>query len=135
MIIKWICVYILTILLIWLVWLFSTIPVQSSVISDFRPLSEHLVREMEYLRQCESGGNDLSIHKADGNSDSLGRFQWKIESIYFYNQRFKILPNIEKMEIANVIYDPEIQDEFTYRVLAMGDWKNWYNCLKNYDRP
>ena len=106
---------------------FAPINVGSPVKPVFDPI---LLDLMAKLRQCESSGNDLAIHYFDGDSHSYGRYQWKAESIWYYQQKYKLLPDIEEAEIMNVIFEPEIQDMFTYKVLEDGGWRNWTNCWK-----
>lgn len=87
--------------------------------------------KMKQLAQCESGNNPKAIHYWDGDSHSYGLYQWKIESIHYYNQKYKLLPDVEKHEIENIIFDPHIQDTFTRKVLSEPNgWKNWKNCWK-----
>lgn len=95
--------------------------------SNLSPIAAKMVA----LRRCESSGDDLALHKFDGLSHSYGRYQWKIESMWYYNQKYHLLPNIEENELINVIYDPVVQDLFTFTVLQeKNGWKNWFNCSK-----
>ena len=92
--------------------------------------TDRIAIQMRELRMCESGGNDLAIHHFDGKTHSYGRYQWKEESLWYYQQKYNLLPDIEQHEIMNVIYDTTVQDMFTRKVLENGGHHNWKNCFK-----
>lgn len=89
------------------------------------------------LAKCESGGDPKKIHYDDGviGSHSYGLYQWKIDSFYRYNKIYKVLPDLEKQEVMNIIYDPQVQSKLTKKVIQGGGASNWFNCLKLIGRP
>lgn len=105
-------------------------------IRDIKEMVERddIDRVMEILRACESGGNDKAIHLNDGapGRHSYGRYQWQLASAWHYNQIYGILPDLEKNELLNVIYEPTFQDKLTKAVIKDGGWANWKNCLSPY---
>lgn len=87
---------------------------------------------MRKLMECESGGKVTATNPHDGGSPSFGLYQWKTSSFYAYNLKYKLLPDIEKNEVINIIYDPELQHEMTKLVLMeKGGWRNWFNCSRS----
>lgn len=105
----------------------STVPQQPE---EVKPDGIDLLMQ-NVLRPCESGGNDRAINPHDPVTPSFGRYQWKLDSAYHYNQIYHVLPDVEKAEMANVIMDADFQDRLTKAVLKDGGWRNWYNCLKS----
>lgn len=93
-----------------------------------------LTPKLEYLIKCESGGNIYALNPDDGGSPSYGLVQWKEQSFWYYNEKYKILQDLEREEVLNIIYEPYAQIELAKKVLEEENgWKNWFNCLKNYD--
>lgn len=106
--------------------------------ANTEPLNEVLETELSgellELALCESSNNHLAVNLSDPTPDSpsYGLFQWKTESFYFYNQKYKIVPDLEKNEVLNVIMDREIQIRLTKKVLEEPEgWKNWMLCSRN----
>lgn len=96
-------------------------------------VSAALTPELTYLIKCESSGNIYAINPHDPVSGSFGLVQWKTESFWHYNQVYHLLPDLQREEVVNIIYDPTIQIEMAKRVLEEPDgWKNWYVCLKKF---
>lgn len=86
---------------------------------------------LDELSDCESNQNPLAINRHDqkDNSHSYGLYQWGIDSFWYYNEKYKVVPNLEKQEVENIIYDPIIQRDLTRLVLKeKNGWMNWYNC-------
>lgn len=89
---------------------------------------------IDKLAFCESSNNPEAINKDDGGSPSYGYLQWKIDSFWRYNNRYKVLPDLEKGEVGNIIKCKDTQIELTRRVL-LGEynsrgWRNWWNCAR-----
>lgn len=86
---------------------------------------------LEKLADCESLNNPNATNPQDGGSASYGYLQWKISSFYNYNLKYKIVPDLEKLEVDNVIMDKDIQLKLAEKVLQEPrGWTNWYNCGK-----
>ncbi len=87
------------------------------------------------LAMCESGLNPNAVNWHDGGSPSFGLFQWKKSSFLHYNDKYKILPDLEDGEVMNIIYDPEAQIKLTKAVLSEpGGNNNWKNCYRKISR-
>ena len=86
------------------------------------------------LAFCESSNNPSAINRFDGGSPSYGYLQWKEDSFWRYNNLFKILPDLERGEVMNIIKDKEAQIELARRVILEEDndrgWRNWWNCAR-----
>ena len=84
------------------------------------------------LAFCESSNRPYAINQFDGGSPSYGYLQWKVDSFWRYNNKYKVLPNLEKQEVYNIIKDRETQIELTRKVLLEEyngrGWRNWWNC-------
>lgn len=81
------------------------------------PVVETKVTEpfVEFLVKCESGGNERAINPLDKDGfPSWGLLQFKPDTLFGYVNKYKTLPDIERQEIMNVIFDGELQ----LRVLA-----------------
>jgi len=91
-----------------------------------------LDRWITKLAFCESSNRPEAINQFDGGSPSYGYLQWKLKSFWLYNQKYKILPDLERDEVRNIIMDREVQIELARRVLleeANGrGWRNWWYC-------
>lgn len=86
---------------------------------------------IDKLAMCESGGNPEALNADDGGSPSYGLLQWKADSLWRYNIKYRIIPDIEREEIMNVIMDSDVQIAMAEKVLEEPNgWRNWYNCLK-----
>ena len=85
---------------------------------------------LDKLAKCESGNRPTAINPHDFGSGSYGLYQWKVDSFYRYNQIYKVLPDLEKHEVMNIIYDPIAQTALTKAVIKDGGYKNWHNCVK-----
>src|SRR3990167_1609944 len=48
------------------------------------------------LAQCESSNNHEIINPHDGGSPSYGLLQWKKSSFFYYNNKYKVLPDLEE---------------------------------------
>ena len=123
-------IYVLAIVLFTLLLIVAT---KSVVFAPEYAYAEEKNPILEKLAMCESGLNLLAIHYNDGavGVNSYGKYQWQLESAWYYNQKYKVLPNIEKHEMINVIYDETFQDHLTELVLSeKGGYRNWLNCSK-----
>ena len=86
--------------------------------------------ELYALATCESGRNPDAINPMDGGSPSHGLLQWKESSFWYYNEKYNILPELERGEVMNVIYDPNIQIKMAQAVLEEPKgYLNWKNCF------
>lgn len=85
---------------------------------------------IDRLAQCESSGDPDAINPDDGGSVSFGLLQIKKDTFQYFNQRHKLLPDLEYDEIENVIMDPDIQRALVRKVLEedMDNLDRWYNC-------
>ena len=101
-------------------------PIQSQTWQEM--LNERPV--LKELAVCESGINPQAINPHDGGSPSFGLFQYKLDTFYRYNLKYKIYPNIEEAEIENIIFEPKGQILLAEKMLNDGEWRNWYTCLK-----
>lgn len=105
----------------------AILPQQTAILD---PKEVALDARLVKLANCESNNNPKAINPNDGGSPSYGLYQWKVDSFYRYNQKYEILPDLERQEVMNIIYDPDIQTKLTRRVLEDGGWRNWKNCWK-----
>src|SRR3990167_1345781 len=48
------------------------------------------------LAQCESSNNHEIINPHDSGSPSYGLLQWKNSSFFYYNNKYKVLPDLEE---------------------------------------
>lgn len=99
---------------------------------EAEPARDDLDRLIDQLAWCESRNNPLIVNPADPDTRSVGLLQFKDETFWRYNQIYKVVPDLEKHEVANVIFDGDIQRALAKEILKDGGWKNWYNCLKPY---
>ena len=90
---------------------------------------------IEKLAFCESRNNPEAINWYDGGSPSYGLLQWKVDSFYRYNQLYKVLPDLEKNEVPNIIMEPETQKRLARLVITDGGENNWFNCVKIIGKP
>lgn len=91
---------------------------------------------MYTLATCESGRNPEAINPMDGGSPSYGLLQWKESSFWFYNGKYNLLPDLERPEVINVIYDPNIQIRLAQKVLEEPrGYLNWKNCFAKHNIP
>ena len=91
----------------------------------------YLDSQPQYIKdliKCESRGNSKAIHYNDGGSHSYGLVQWKEDSFYRYNKIYKVLPDLERYEVLNIIMDETAQIELAKKVIENGGWRNWLNC-------
>src|SRR3990167_10413409 len=95
-----------------------------------QPVSDKWDIVIDKLVLCESNGLKTAYVHDDGGSPSYGILQWKTESFWLYNQRYKVLPDLEKKEIINIIFDPSVQKKLAKFVLQDGGGRNWYTCSK-----
>ena len=87
---------------------------------------------LNVLAWCESGNNPNALNPKDGGSPSYGLLQWKEASFFYYNEKHKVLPDIERGEVLNIIMDATAQRMLAKEVLQEPNgWRNWYNCLKS----
>jgi len=88
------------------------VPQQETYIREEVVIKEEYKHQefLDFLIQCESGGNEQIINKADTDgTPSYGLLQFKIGTLYYYIKKYNILPDIELGEIMNVIFDGELQ--------------------------
>ena len=74
-------------------------------LSDFAFKEMPIPDELKQLAKCESGLNPQAVNWNDHGSPSYGLFQWKEDSFWRYNEKYKVLPNLERAEVRNVIMD------------------------------
>jgi len=87
---------------------------------------------------CESRENPAAFNDNDGKEGlhSYGILQFQIPTIWYYNQKYKVLPDIEYAEIENVIWDTWVQWEFAEKILQEPyGYLNWKNCTTNPTQP
>ena len=89
---------------------------------------------IDKLALCESSNNPEAINRFDGGSPSYGYIQWKEDSFWRYNNVFKVLPDLERGEVMNVIKCKDTQIELARRVILTEHsgrgWRNWWNCAR-----
>ena len=89
---------------------------------------------IDKLAFCESSNNPEVINRFDGGSPSYGYIQWKEDSFWRYNNVFKVLPDLERGEVMNVIKCKDTQIELARRVILTEHsgrgWRNWWNCAR-----
>ena len=89
---------------------------------------------IDKLAFCESSNNPEAINRFDGGSPSYGYIQWKEDSFWRYNNVFKVLPDLERGEVMNVIKCKDTQIELARRVILTEHsgrgWRNWWNCAR-----
>lgn len=93
---------------------------------------DDLDRIIDQLAWCESRNNENAINPHDPDTASYGLLQFKVDTFYRYNEIYRILPDLERSEVLNVIFDGETQKKLSKNIIRDGGWKNWYNCLKPY---
>ena len=65
---------------------------------------------LDFLVQCESTGNPNAVNPKDlDGTPSYGLLQFKKGTLYNYLLKYKILPDIERQEVMNVIFDGDLQ--------------------------
>ena len=86
------------------------------------------------LAFCESSNRPEAINQFDGGSPSYGYLQWKEDSFWRYNNVFKVLPNLERGEVLNIIKCKDTQVELARRTILTEHngrgWRNWWNCAR-----
>ena len=91
---------------------------------------------IDFLIQCESGGNDKAINPRDRDgSPSWGLLQFKPDTLYKYVKRYSILPSIESQEIMNVIFDGELQVRVLKEMLedpAVDWYREFPDCYRRW---
>ena len=93
---------------------------------------DDLDRLIDQLAWCESRNNEKAINPRDPQTASLGLLQFKEDTFWRYNKVYEVLPDLERAEVINVIFDGETQRKLAKLIIKDGGWKNWYNCLKPY---
>lgn len=108
----------------------APIPVKA----DQEPVVERddLDRLIDQLAWCESRNNPNAINPHDPDTGSYGLVQFKIDTFYRYNQIYRVVPDLERNEVINIIFDGETQKKLSKNIIRDGGWRNWYNCLKPY---
>lgn len=89
-------------------------------------------RLIDQLAYCESRNDEKAINPRDPVTASLGLLQFKTDTFWRYNEIYKILPDLERTEVNNIIFDGETQRKLAKKIIKDGGWRNWYNCLKPY---
>ena len=112
----------------------STPPTNKEETKEEIQRPDALDRWITKLAFCESSNRPEAINQFDGGSPSYGYLQWKVDSFWRYNNKYKVLPNLEKQEVYNIIKDRETQIELTRKVLLEEyngrGWRNWWNCAR-----
>ena len=95
---------------------------------------DYLDSQPQYIKdliQCESGGNWNAKVLDVNNRYSYGGLQFQSKTAWVYNEKYKVLPDLELNELPNVINDPYFQVELAKKILAEnGGFKNWLVCAK-----
>ena len=95
---------------------------------------DYLDSQPQYIKdliQCESGGNWNAKVLDVNNRYSYGGLQFQSKTAWIYNEKYKVLPDLELNELPNVINDPYFQVELAKKILAEnGGFKNWLVCAK-----
>lgn len=124
---------VLVLLAIWV--LFRPVKVISVVKADQETPSsgrDDLDRLIDQLAWCESRNDPFAVNPADPVTRSVGLLQFKDDTFWRYNEIYKILPDLERHEIPNVIFEAEAQRALAKEIIKDGGWSNWRNCLKRY---
>ena len=99
----------------------TTSGVQEVQASSTSPI---IIKILKDLRSCESTGKDEAINPKDlDGTASYGRYSFKPGTLLEWGKKYHILPDIEPVEIMNVIMDGELQE----RILIPELDKNWQN--------
>ena len=89
---------------------------------------------IDKLAFCESSNNPEAINRFDGGSPSYGYLQIKSDTFWGYNQKYKVLPDLERQEVMNIIMCKDTQIALAREIIineANGrGWRNWYHCSK-----
>lgn len=89
-----------------------------------------LTNWVERLAKCESNNNEKAINVSDGGSRSVGYVQYKDDTWYRYNNKFKLSYKAED------IWSREAQIEVTKAVITNDyAYGNWFNCTKKIGLP
>lgn len=83
---------------------------------------------IDKLAECESSLNMQAL--GDGGK-SKGVLQFQEDTFWRYNEKYKVLPNLERTEVPNVIFDEATQRQLAEFILREPDgWRNWFNCSR-----
>lgn len=91
------------------------------------------------LIKCESQGNPNALNEVDRDGTaSYGLLQFKPATLHAVVTQYKILPDIEKDEILNVIYDGDLQIRAFLAYYGDGQPISWWQqqfpaCSKKYN--
>ena len=93
------------------------------------------------LEWCESRGDNSALNPKDkDNTPSYSNYQFKWQTLRYYADRYKLLPNdLEKEDYINWAYDYELTTEIANRMIGERDKINWKkefpDCVKRYGVP
>lgn len=73
-------------------------------------LPAKVVRILTDLIRCESHGNEHALNAVDRDGTaSYGLLQFKPDTLYMVVKQYGLMPDIERDEIMNVMYDGDLQ--------------------------
>lgn len=91
---------------------------------------------LNHLIDCESSGHEHAINPLDlDGTPSFGILQFKPGTLYAYIQKYKVLPDIERGEIMNVIFDGELQIKVAKLMIddpQVHLWHEFPDCYKKW---
>lgn len=99
--------------------------VQGSKYPDYREL---LAKDSQLSALCkkESSCNPEARNPKDTDGlEKLGMFQYDEDSFYDVNKVCKILPDLERLEVPNIIKDPLVQTRMTRCAIDSGQGWRW----------
>ena len=104
-----------------------------SAVSAYYVTKDPHIREIvAHLATCESGNrSDIRIVDTNGLY-SYGLLQFQAETFMGYGYGYKLLPQAEKGEYMNLIYDGEFQKAVAYKMLEedINNVKHWTICAQ-----
>ena len=104
-----------------------------SAVSAYYVTKDPYIREIvAHLATCESG-NRSDIRILDTNNKySYGLLQFQAETFTGYGYGYKLLPQAEKGEYMNLIYDGEFQKSVAYKMLEedINNVRHWTVCAQ-----
>lgn len=104
-----------------------------SAVSAYYVTKDPYIREIvDFLATCESG-NRSNIRILDTNNKySYGLLQFQAETFMGYGFGYKLLPQAERGEYMNLIYDGEFQKSVAYKMLEedIHNVRHWTICAQ-----
>lgn len=95
---------------------------------------------LNVLEWCESRGDPTALNPEDRDGTaSYGSFQFKPSTLHYYATLYKVITDVEKDEIMNLIYDYDIQRKTVTQMILHRDDINWHqqfpDCVKKNGLP